>query len=66
MQNGVKFAYVDITENMAALKAFIKYRENSPEFDGVKQRNGLGVPCVVVNDGEKIIVDNPDALKELR
>ena len=66
MQNEVRFAYIDITENMAALKAFIKYRENHKEFDSVKQRNGLGVPCVVINDGERIIVDDMDALKALR
>ncbi|MCL2616769.1 MAG: hypothetical protein FWD96_03885 [Defluviitaleaceae bacterium] len=44
----------------------MKYRETCPEFDRVKQKNGLGVPCTVVNDGEKIIVeDDIEALRDL-
>jgi glutaredoxin-related protein len=66
LQNNVKFAYIDITENMTALKAFVNYRESRPEFKAVKERGGLGVPCIVVNNGEKIIVeDDLELLAEL-
>ena len=55
-QNNIKFAYLDITESMLALKQFIGYRETRSEFDSVKERGALGVPCIVVEGGEKIIL----------
>ena len=66
MRNDVKFAYMDITENMAALKSFVNFREKRAEFNKVKELGGLGVPCIVVNNGEKIILDSSEeALRSL-
>lgn len=49
---------------MANLKAFLKYRDNHPAFAEVRQVSRVGVPCIVINEGERIIFGQPD-LKEL-
>lgn len=53
----VQFLYLDITENMLNLKRFLKYRDNSPVFDEIKKSGRVGLPCIVINDGEEIIFD---------
>jgi len=53
----IQFAYLDITENMTNLKRFLKYRDNSPEFKEIKESGRVGLPCIVINDGEQIVFD---------
>lgn len=55
--HNVKFLYLDITENMLNLKMFLKYRDNYKEFIEVKEAGRVGLPCIVINDGERIIFD---------
>ncbi len=43
----------------------LKYRDNDPRFAEVREGGRVGVPCTVVNDGEKIIFGQPD-LNELK
>jgi glutaredoxin-related protein len=64
-QNEIKYNYVDITSNMLFLKMYLKYRDFRPEFDEIKKAGKVGIPMIVVNDGEKIFFDVPD-LEELR
>ena len=54
---GIEFLYLDITENMTNLKAFLKYRDEYPEFQEVRDAGRVGLPCIVVNKGERIIFD---------
>ncbi len=54
--NNITFAYADITENMLNLKLFLKYRDNSPIFDEIKKAGRVGLPLLVVNDGEKLFL----------
>jgi len=42
---------------MLNLKKFLKYRDNRPEFDEIKKAGRVGLPCIVINDGEKIVFD---------
>lgn len=56
-QNGIKFKYRDITENMMNLKLFLKLRDNRPEFNEIKEKGQVGLPCIVVGREEKIIFD---------
>ncbi len=42
---------------MLNLKKFLKYRDNYKEFDVVKRSGSIGLPCIVINDGEKILFD---------
>ncbi len=53
----IKFAYLDISENMFNLKTFLKYRDNYDEFKEVKEAGIVGIPCIVINSGEQIIFD---------
>lgn len=64
-QNNVDFTFVEITESMATLKAFLAYRDNNPAFEEVRRVGRVGLPCIVVNDGEKIIFGQPN-LEDLR
>jgi glutaredoxin-related protein len=46
---------MDISENMLALKMFVNLRESHPAFGAVKSRGSIGLPCVVINGGEKVM-----------
>lgn len=64
--NDINFAYMDITEGLFNLKTYLKLRDTRPEFDEVKVRGIVGIPFIMINNGEKLIFDeNPD-LDELR
>lgn len=56
-ENGVKYLYLDITESMLNLKRFLKYRDNAPEFKEIKAAGRVGLPCIVIEKGEKILFD---------
>lgn len=56
-KHNIKYVYLDITESMLNLKMFLKYRDNYKEFDKIKEMGKIGIPCIVVNDGEKILFD---------
>ena len=56
-ENGVKFVYRDITENMMNLKLFLNHRDNNPVFDEIKEGGRVGLPCLVIGNGEEIIFD---------
>ncbi len=42
---------------MLNLKMFLKYRDNYEEFNKVKEMGKVGLPCIVINDGERILFD---------
>ena len=42
---------------MLNLKMFLKYRDNYEEFNKIKEMGKVGLPCIVINDGEEIIFD---------
>ncbi|GFN34454.1 glutaredoxin domain-containing protein [Tepidimicrobium xylanilyticum] len=56
-ERNVEFLYLDITENLFYLKKFLKYRDERKEFDEIKKAGQIGIPCIVINDGERIIFD---------
>lgn len=64
--NGVKFAYIDITEGLYNLKTYLKLRDTRPEFDEVKAVGRVGIPFIMINDGEKLIFDEEPDLEELK
>lgn len=43
--------YIDITENTANLKEFLALRDSSPEFQGIREKGSIGIPCFVFDDG---------------
>ena len=56
-ENGVKLVYRDITENMMNLKLFLNHRDNNPVFDEIKEGGRVGLPCLVIGNGDQIVFD---------
>jgi glutaredoxin-related protein len=56
-ENNINHVYLDITESMLNLKKFLKLRDTRKEFDEIKRLGKIGIPCIVINDGERIIFD---------
>lgn len=48
---GVAYEYLDFADSLLHLKEFLAIRENSPLFIEVKNRGGIGIPCIVKDDG---------------
>lgn len=51
-QRGFTVDYVDITENVANLRAFLQLRDHDAAFDPVRERGSVGIPAFVREDGE--------------
>jgi len=58
-QHEVRFTFIDIQESLGKLKMFLKYRDSLALFDEVKRAGGIGIPCLVADDGEWITLDPP-------
>ncbi len=39
LQNDINFNYIEITDSMFNLKTFLKYRDNNPQFEEIKNMN---------------------------
>lgn len=65
---GIKYALQDITSGMMPLKRFLKYRDSRPEFESIREKGNVGIPCLVVEDeGEvNIYFELPENLDFLR
>lgn len=48
---GVDYVYCDFAEDLRSLKEFLAIRESSPLFDAVRAAGGIGIPCIVADDG---------------
>ncbi|MBL7576358.1 Glutaredoxin-related protein [Peptoniphilus asaccharolyticus DSM 20463] len=49
----IDFQIIDITESMANLKIFLKYRDSIPFFDSIKEKGQVGVPTIMIGNGER-------------
>lgn len=57
LEENIEYSYLDISEGMSNLKKFLIYRDNYDEFKEIKNKGKIGLPCIVVNNGERIIFD---------
>lgn len=48
---GVAYEYLDFAQSLLHLKEFLAIRESSPLFDAVREKGGIGIPCIVREDG---------------
>ena len=48
---GVDFEYLDFSEDLRNLKAFLSVRDSDPQFAQVKEKGSIGIPCIVEEDG---------------
>lgn len=66
-KNNIEFKYIDITSSMLNLKIFLKFRDIDPFFDTIKKAGRVGIPTIMINNGEKFIAGTMDLdLNELR
>ncbi len=42
---------------MMNLKLFLNHRDNNPVFKEIKEGGRVGLPCLVIGNGEQIIFD---------
>ncbi|MDG2954186.1 hypothetical protein P7M11_05525 [Bisgaard Taxon 10/6] len=49
---------VDMVGNPAGLKAFLKLRDNHPAFETVKQNGYIGIPALVLENGDVVLDKN--------
>ena len=49
--------YLDITENLANMKKFLKARDTMKEFDETKRIGNIGIPSLILGDNERAILD---------
>jgi len=49
---GVAYEYLDFADSLPALKEFLAIRDSSPLFDDVKRKGGIGIPCIIDDDGK--------------
>lgn len=54
-EKGLPVKFVNIDESTANLKLFLRLRDKAPEFDEIKKKGAIGVPCFV--DGSRIFFD---------
>lgn len=50
-QAGIAYTYLDFAEDLGNLKEFLAIREGNPLFDEARQKGGIGIPCVLREDG---------------
>lgn len=50
-QAGVAYEYLDFADSLLNLKVFLQLRESSALFESVKEVGGIGIPCIVREDG---------------
>lgn len=48
---GVAYEYLDISESLPNLKAFLSLRDSQACFQQVRQEGKIGIPCLVHPDG---------------
>lgn len=48
----VEYEFLDITEDLANLKAFLALRDSNAAFEGVRASKGIGIPAIVKENGE--------------
>ncbi len=63
--NGINFEYIDITDSIRNLKIYLKLRDIRHEFDEIKNVGRVGIPFIMIGNGEKFIFEQPE-LDELR
>lgn len=56
----VRYSFIDVLDSLGKMKMFLKYRDSLALFDGPKAKGSIGIPFVIVNDGEWMTLDGPD------
>ena len=52
---GVAYEYLDFADELKNLKEFLAIRDSDPQYDEVRQRGGIGIPCIVTEEGSILL-----------
>ena len=63
--HNVEYTLIDISTGMLPLKQFLKYRDTREEFVEIKEAGRVGLPCIVIDKGEKILFTHEEIAAEL-
>ena len=47
----IEYTFCDFRDDLAYLKEFLKYRDREPDFEQAKTDGGIGIPCIIREDG---------------
>ena len=61
-EKGIQYLYMEFSDNMGYMKRFLALRDESPIFDEIKAKHGIGIPCFQFQDGS-LSLDIDDVLK---
>lgn len=48
---GVEYEYLDFSDDLRNLKAFLTIRDNDPLFAEVRAEGKIGIPCILEENG---------------
>lgn len=48
---GVAYSYLDFADDLQNLKDFLAIRDGNALFDTAREKGGIGIPCIVKEDG---------------
>ena len=52
-EKGVEVEFFNLSEDLSALKKYLYYRETESMYDEVRKNGGIGIPLLILEDGEK-------------
>ena len=58
---GLTFEFLEFRDDLSHLKEFLKLRDSSSLFDPVREAGGIGIPCIIREDGS-MTLDWPSCL----
>ena len=52
---GVAYEYLDFSDDLHNLKAFLLLRDHEPVFSEFRKAGKIGIPCIVLEDGTLLL-----------
>ncbi|MDO5018306.1 MAG: glutaredoxin domain-containing protein [Lagierella massiliensis] len=65
-ENGIKHSYRDIMRSIVRLKEFLNLRDNREEFNNIKEKGIVGIPCFYFVDEDKISFDVDEVIEYVK
>jgi glutaredoxin-related protein len=63
-QKAIPFIYQDISNDLGAMKRFLKIRDTSEKYDYTREKGAIGIPTIIVDD-EVFIGFEKEEIEEL-
>ena len=52
---GIDYDFLEFEKSLSHLREFLKLRDENPLFDPVREACGIGIPCILEEDGTIIL-----------